>query len=185
MRYIYIVIFIHSFLFSQISLNTQELDELKKNSYIIKRDIKTNTGFISFDVDKNINQVFKEITNLNSYSDKIDDVSKVNIYNQTETRLKATIYIDNFFIRFSNSVVHNIDKINFTVRWHLDEKYKDENYFEQMNGYWKLKQIDENTTRIFYSNNLVFKSWIPQFIKEYLFQKGLFSSTYWLKQNND
>jgi ribosome-associated toxin RatA of RatAB toxin-antitoxin module len=189
MKYIQIIIFLslvfNNLFAKNITLNKDDLAELKNNSYVIKRDLENKTGFISFDVEKNITAIMNEIVNLEKYPNKIDDVSQVNIYSQTPYTIKAEIFIDNFFISFSNNVIHYIDYDSFFIKWNLDEDYNKQNYFKAMNGYWKLKKIDSNTTRIFYSNNLEFKSWIPSFIEDYLFEKGLFESTYWLKELNE
>jgi hypothetical protein len=53
-----------------------------------------------------------------------------------------------------------------------------------MDGYWILKRVN-NKTRIFYSNDLEFKSWIPSFLENYLFEKGLIESTSWLYSEHE
>ena len=133
---------------------------------------------IIFDVDKDIDTVMQEILNFKAYPKKIEDVDKVLIYSNTNKTVKAKIFISTFFIDFDNNVIHDIDRKNYTLKWHLDESK--ENYFAKMQGYWKLKKIDDST-RVFYYNKLVFKSWVPAFIESYLFKNGLFKSTQWLK----
>jgi ribosome-associated toxin RatA of RatAB toxin-antitoxin module len=163
------------------TLNQEELKILKQNGEIIKIDDVSQTGFIVFDVAKNIDKVFISIANLTSYSIKIDDVSKVLIYNEFANIIKAQIFIDSFFISFSNYVIHFVNKKNYKISWHLDDKYKNDNYFAKMNGYWKLKKINDNQTRVFYSNDLEFKSFMPSFLKDILANKGLDKSTSWLR----
>ncbi len=166
----------------KVNLNEKELKELKTNGFVIKRDRETKKGFISFDINKTLQAVYKEIKELSSYPAKIKDVDKVEIYHNKNNIIKAKIYIDNFFVSFSNSVIHYIDDTNHHISWTLDKKFDTNNYFAKMNGYWRLKQIDENTTRVFYANDLEFKNWVPGFLENYLFDKGLKESTFWLKQ---
>lgn len=177
------IIFSLSLFAVETSLSKDELKSLKKDGYIIKKDKIKKTGFISFDINRDIDAVYSDIINLSKYPLKIEDVSKVDIYSQSGRIVKATIYIDTFLIDFHNSIVHFIDKNNYTVKWHLDNKYED-NYFSKMDGYWFLKRVD-NKTRIFYANDLGFKGWVPSFLEDYLFEKGLKESTFWLKESNE
>jgi len=136
MKYVLIIFtFIYSLNAIEIELSSMELEELKNNSFIIKRDLENKTGFISFDVDKNINLVMDEIIDLKSYSTKINDVSKVDIYESFDHIVKAEIFIDNFFISFSNKVIHYISKNNYEVTWNLDSINSKNNYFSKMDGY--------------------------------------------------
>jgi hypothetical protein len=164
---------------SDISLTKQEIQTLNKNGYIIKRDRVNKTGFIAFDVNRSIDDVFNDIINLVQYPIRIKDVSRVDIYDKYNNIVKAKIFIESFFIDFHNSVIHTILRDKYTVRWTLDKKDDKENYFAKMDGYWILKTVN-NKTRIFYSNDLEFKSWVPGFLENYLFEKGLKESTSWL-----
>lgn len=179
MKYIITFLVFIQVLYSQsFVLTNEQLDQLNKDGYILQRDSKNNNGMIIFDVDKDIDKVMDSILDLNSYPENIDDVGKVEIYSNSLNEVKAKIFIDTFFIDFHNYVIHDIDREKYSVKWHLDNKYK--NYFAKMQGYWKLKKIG-NKTRVFYFNDLEFKSWVPSFLKSYLFKKGLFKSTQWLK----
>jgi len=180
MKYFLILFLLVSNSFSnEISLNNEELIELQENGYVIKRDKINKTGFISFDVNRSIDDVFSDIINFSEYPVLINDVAKVNIYEQNNNTIKAKIFIESFFINFHNSIIHTINKNKYTVKWTLDKEKDSDNYFAKMDGYWVLKAIN-NKTRIFYSNDLEFKSWIPSFLENYLFEKGLIESTSWL-----
>ncbi len=163
------------------TLNKAELKELKEEGYVIKRDKKTKKGFISFDINRTIDDVFKDIKNLKSYPKKIEDVSRVEVYDERDNIVKARIFIDTFFVSFKNSVLHYIDDNKRHISWELDGDFNDTNYFAKMDGYWSLKKLDENNTRVFYANDLEFKGWVPSFLEGYLFDKGLKQSTFWLK----
>jgi len=65
------------------------------------------------------------------------------------------------------------------MHWRLDNSK--ENYFKKMEGSWQLQKIEDGT-RVYYTNHLEFKGWVPSFIESYLFEKGLFQSTQWLKR---
>jgi len=168
----------------EIFLSTEQLIELKENGYVIKRDKINKTGFISFDVNRDIDKVFYDIINLKNYPKLINDVAKVDIYEKDKNIVKAKIFIESFFINFHNSVIHTIIKNKYTVKWTLDKTQDNDNYFSKMDGYWVLKRIN-NKTRIFYSNDLEFKSWVPGFLENYLFEKGLMESTSWLYSENE
>ena len=155
------------------------LVQLLFSAEMITVDKESGTGTITFTVDKNIDKVMQEILNLQDYPQKIEDVEKVDIYFSSQNKYNATIYISSFFIDFQNSVTHEIDRYNHTVKWHLDETK--ENYFKEMNGFWKLEKIDDNITQVRYQNQLKFKGWIPSFLENYLLEKGLRKSTRWLK----
>jgi ribosome-associated toxin RatA of RatAB toxin-antitoxin module len=169
---------------NEIFLSTEQLIELKENGYVIKRDKINKTGFISFDVNRDIDKVFYDIINLKNYPKLINDVAKVDIYEKDKNIVKAKIFIESFFINFHNSVIHTIIKNKYTVKWTLDKTQDNDNYFSKMDGYWVLKRIN-NKTRIFYSNDLEFKSWVPGFLENYLFEKGLMESTSWLYSENE
>jgi ribosome-associated toxin RatA of RatAB toxin-antitoxin module len=180
MKYIILLIFFYSsVLANEIFLSDEQLIELKENGYVIKRDKINKTGFISFDVNRSIDDVFYDIVNLENYPNLINDVAEINIYEKNNDIVKAKIFIESFFINFHNSVIHTIIKDKYTVTWTLDKTQDDDNYFSKMDGYWVLKRVD-NKTRIFYSNDLEFKSWVPSFLENYLFEKGLIESTSWL-----
>ena len=185
MKYIILLVLLFSNIFAnEIFLDTKQLSELKENGYVIKRDKINKTGFISFDVNRSIDKVFYDILNLKNYPKLINDVAKVNIYEKDKNIVKAKIFIESFFINFHNSVIHTIIKNKYTVKWTLDKTQDDDNYFSKMDGYWVLKRVD-NKTRIFYSNDLEFKSWVPGFLENYLFEKGLMESTSWLYSENE
>lgn len=148
---------------------------------IITLDEASGTGKIVFNVDKNIEKVMQEILDLESYPKKIEDVEKVEIYFTSTTQVNAKVYISSFFIDFHNSVVHEIDRKNHIVKWHLDKD--EENYFKKMQGFWALKDIN-NTTQVTYQNQLKFKGWIPSFFKTYLLEKGLNKSTMWIRDDS-
>jgi len=185
MKYIILLVLLFSnIIANEIFLDTKQLSELKENGYVIKRDKINKTGFISFDVDRSIDKVFYDILNLKNYPKLINDVAKVNIYEKDKNIVKAKIFIESFFINFHNSVIHTIIKNKYTVKWTLDKTQDNDNYFSKMDGYWVLKRVD-NKTRIFYSNDLEFKSWVPGFLENYLFEKGLIESTSWLYSEHE
>ena len=185
MKYIILLVLLFSNIFSnEIFLDTKQLSELKENGYVIKRDKINKTGFISFDVNRSIDKVFDDIINLKNYPKLINDVAQVDIYEKDNNIVKAKIFIESFFINFHNSVIHTIIKNKYTVKWTLDKTQDNDNYFSKMDGYWVLKRVN-NKTRIFYSNDLEFKSWVPGFLENYLFEKGLMESTSWLYSENE
>jgi ribosome-associated toxin RatA of RatAB toxin-antitoxin module len=180
MKYIILLVLLFSNIFAnEIFLSTKQLSELNENGFVIKRDKVNKTGFISFDVNRSIDDVFNDIVNLQNYPELIKDVAKVDIYETNNNIVKAKIFIESFFINFHNSVIHTIIKNKYTVKWTLDKTQDNDNYFSKMDGYWVLKRVN-NKTRIFYSNDLEFKSWVPSFLENYLFEKGLVESTSWL-----
>jgi ribosome-associated toxin RatA of RatAB toxin-antitoxin module len=180
MKYIILLVLLFSNIFAnEIFLSTKQLSELNENGFVIKRDKVNRTGFISFDVNRSIDDVFNDIVNLQNYPELIKDVAKVDIYETNNNIVKAKIFIESFFINFHNSVIHTIVKNKYTVKWTLDKTQDNDNYFSKMDGYWVLKRVN-NKTRIFYSNDLEFKSWVPGFLENYLFEKGLVESTSWL-----
>jgi len=185
MKYIILLLVLFSNIFSnEIFLDTNQLSELKENGYVIKRDKINKTSFISFDVNRSIDKVFDDIINLKNYPKLINDVAQVDIYEKDNNIVKAKIFIESFFINFHNSVIHTIIKNKYTVKWTLDKTQDNDNYFSKMDGYWVLKRVN-NKTRIFYSNDLEFKSWVPGFLENYLFEKGLMESTSWLYSENE
>ena len=119
-----------------------------------------------------------KVLKFGTYPQKIEDVANVEIYLNSYDKVNARIFIDTFFINFDNYVIHDIDRANHTIKWHLDNEK--ENYFAKMQGYWKFTKVGEYT-RVFYYNKLELKSWIPSFLESYLLEKGLFKSTQWLK----
>jgi len=140
-------------------------------------DDKNKTGLIVFDINRDIDLVMKDILNLEAYPQNIEDVKKLTIYESSRNKIKAQIHISTFFIDFDNNVIHDIDKKNYTITWHLDGSKK--NYFLVMQGSWKLKKIKEGT-RVYYKNHLEFKTWVPGFFESYLLKKGILKSTQWL-----
>ena len=173
------IIFLFSFVFGdEFTLTQQQYQEIQQNGYTMIRNLENKSGTIVFDIAEDKNIVMQKILNFQHYPQNIEDVSKIEIYEKNAQTIKAHIFIDTFFIGFDNYVIHKIDKKNYKVSWHLDSSK--ENYFAQMQGYWKLQSI-ENKTRVFYHNKLSFKSWIPEFIESYLFEKGLFKSTQWIR----
>ena len=159
------------------TLNKEELQVLINQNYLVKTNRDTNEGMIIFDINKSIDTVMQQIVNLEAYPSQIEDVDNVIIYSKQKNIIKAKIFISTFFIDFHNSVIHTIDMDKHTMHWDLDDK--EDNYFYKMNGSWQLKRVN-NKTRVSYINHLEFKSWIPSFIEDYLFEKGLFKSTQWL-----
>jgi len=185
MKYIILLVLLFSNIFAnEIFLSTKQLSELNENGFVIKRDKVNKTGFISFDVNRSIDDVFNDIVNLQNYPELIKDVAKVDIYETNNNIVKAKIFIESFFINFHNSVIHTIIKNKYTVKWTLDKTQDNDNYFSKMDGYWVLKRVN-NKTRIFYSNDLEFKSWVPSFLENYLFEKGLIESTSWLYSEHE
>ena len=164
-----------------IDLNKDELAILEQKGEVLSVDEVTQKGFIVFYVNENIDSVFNKLIDFNSYPKYIDDIDKVVIYYQDKNTIKSHIFVDTFFISFSNWVVHNINKKKHIIKWHLDNTYKDINYFKKMNGFWSLKKINNNKTMVFYSNDLEFKSYIPDFIKNILAKQGLYKATLWIR----
>lgn len=178
MKYILAMILLISALYAQnFILSSEQLKVLKTQKYIINTDRKNNSGMIVFDVKKNINNVMRNVLNLSAYPQNIEDVADIEIYFNSYDKVNARIYINTFLFSFDNHVIHDIDRINHTIKWHLDDKK--ENYFKKMQGYWKFKKIGDYT-RVYYYNKLEFKHWIPSFLESYLFEKGLLKSTQWL-----
>jgi len=168
-------------LFSEsFELSQKNLEILEVKGYLMFRDIEHKSGTIVFDVNKPIDSLMYKIIDLDTYPQKIEDVEKVEIYSYSEDVVKAQIFIDTFFIGFNNYVIHDIDENNYMVKWKLDDTK--ENYFANMQGYWKLIELDEMNTRVFYHNQLTFKNWIPEFIEAYLFEEALLTSTQWIKK---
>lgn len=179
MKYILTSILFISTLYAQnFILTNEQIKELETNKYIINTDRENKSGMIIFDVKKDIYEVMNNVLNLSAYPQKIDDVANVEIYLNSYNKVNARIFIDTFFVGFDNHVIHDINRADYTVKWHLDDEK--ENYFAKMQGYWKFKRVGKNT-RVFYFNQLKFKSWIPSFLESYLFEEGLFKSTQWLK----
>lgn len=166
-------------LFADAKLSDSELKVLHSQGYFVKQNREQKSGLIVFDLDKGIKTLMQEITDFTQYPEKIDDIGKIDIYANDSKVIKARIFIESFFIDFDNYVVHEIDEEKHTMKWHLDETK--ENYFAQMNGYWKFKKVG-NKTRIYYYNQLKFKQWVPKFIESYLLEKGLFKATNWVRE---
>jgi len=167
--------------YDMIALNKDEIATLEKNGEVLSVDKISKKGFIVFYIDENIDVIFNQLINFSSYPKYIDDIDKVVVYYQDKNTIKAHIFVDTFFISFSNWVVHNINKKKHIIKWHLDNTYKDINYFKKMNGFWSLKKINNNKTMVFYSNDLEFKSYIPDFIKNILAKQGLYKATLWIR----
>jgi len=166
-----------------IDLNKDELAILEQKGEVLSVDEVTQKGFIVFYVNENIDSVFNKLIDFNSYPKHIDDVDKVVIYYQDAHTIKSHIFVATFFISFSNWVVHNINKKTHTITWHLDDDYSESNYFKTMDGIWRLSKINQNKTMVYYSTNLEFKAYIPDFIKDILSKHGLSKATLWLRKS--
>jgi len=163
-------------------LNKDEIVTLKQKGEVLSVDEVSKKGFIVFYIDENIDVIFNRLIDFDSYPKHIDDIDKVVVYYQDKHTIKAHIFVDTFFISFSNYVVHNINKKKHIIKWHLDNDYKDMNYFKKMDGIWRLSKINQNKTMAYYSTDLEFKAYIPDFIKNILSKQGLYKATLWIRK---
>jgi len=176
-----IVLFFSFFLtlFADTKLSDSELQMLKTQGYFLKQDRVNKSGMIVFDSSREIGELMDDVINFKEYPNKIDDIEKVNIYYSDSKVLKVRVFIGTFFLDFNNYVVHEIDRKNHIMRWHLDETK--ENYFKEMKGSWRFEKVGDKT-RVYYSNHIEFKQWAPKFLEDYLLEKGVFQATDWLRE---
>jgi ribosome-associated toxin RatA of RatAB toxin-antitoxin module len=162
-------------------LLVQKKDELKSNHIIsyVKKIKKTYTGYTILDVKGNIDDVFEDIINFDKYPDRISKVDKAKIYEVNNNIVKVQLTFAGFLLTLNNYFEHKIDKQKHIMTWHIDKDKKSQ-LLDISNGKWKLQKISKNKIRVFYKNEILVKSWIPNILVNYMLKSSAIDATKWL-----
>jgi ribosome-associated toxin RatA of RatAB toxin-antitoxin module len=162
-------------------LLVQQKDELKSNHIIsyVKKTKNTHTGYTILDVKGNIDDVFEEIIDFSKYPDLISKVDKAKIYEVHNNIVKVQFTFSGFLLTLDNCFEHKINKQKHIMTWHIDKDRKSQ-FLDISNGEWRLQKIGKNKTRIFYKNEILVKSWIPNILVNYMLEGSAVDATKWL-----
>jgi len=154
-----------------------------KESIKITRNTDTNSNISSATailyLDQNIESIFKRITDFSNYYKNIDVVDRSEVYYQNDDVVKFKMTANILYIfDVINHFSHKIDKSNHQITWTLDESK--ENILEYAKGGWKLEKLSNMTTKVTYNNFIKTPSFMPLIISNYIIEKGVEDSTFWL-----
>lgn len=159
----------------------EQKEALQKDKYILATYNNENnlTAYAILDIDKNINEIYKEILTFEDYPNKISSISNAKTYQRDKKTIKVVFTFSKFFISFDNYFVHKINNKDYKITWNLD-KNKPSSMLDTSSGQWWLKKIDKYKTRVFYTNTLSAPKWVPSIIKNYMITNASKDGALWL-----
>lgn len=117
--------------------------------------------------DAPIENVFKVLTDYESYPDFMDGVKSVEILSGDAKKAKVKYNLD--IIKKFTYTLDLVAKENESISWTFDSG----DLFKKNNGKWTLKDLGDGTTEVTYSIDIDFKMMVPGMISKKLVSSNL------------
>jgi ribosome-associated toxin RatA of RatAB toxin-antitoxin module len=168
----------------KVQLSNAEVETLSQNKPVLKQVKEGNggRGIAIFDVAATTDQVWKIITSFQNYPVWIDELSKCEIYQNSNNEILADFIISTWGVTVQYYIHHYYYPEKGYLNWTLD--YTRESDLDDSTGYWLVypSPLDSSKTRVEYSVDLRIKGWVPGFIQTMLAETGVEDATKWVKR---
>jgi ribosome-associated toxin RatA of RatAB toxin-antitoxin module len=112
----------------------------------------------------NIDQIYLAFKDIKNYPNIVPYIKEIFLYSSDSYPIKAHILLEHFLIKLNYYCDIYFDDKNYSIK--IDGY---EGSFEEINGFWELKKISENETKISYDLKFKLKSRIQQKIASRIF----------------
>ena len=168
-------------------LTAEESAKLKTGEPVRKQVKKVNSGrgVAIMDIAADEKTIWSVITDFNSYSNWIDQLSECEIYKKEGQHIFSRFLISAAMMKIEYYIDHTYYPDKGYMTWHLD--YSRQSDLDDSTGYWLTypSPDDPTKTRLEYSIDLRTKGWIPKFVENMLANQGLEDGTKWVKKQSE
>jgi ribosome-associated toxin RatA of RatAB toxin-antitoxin module len=168
-----------------ISLSETDLATLTAGQQVQKQFQVGNGGRAAaiMDIAASTDKVWSKILSFSSYPSWVENVSACEVYKTEGSNIYARFLLSVMGMSVEYYIKHTLNKAAGYMTWTLD--YSRQSDLDDSVGFWRVTALSSAKTRVEYSVEIRFKSWIPGFVADMIRSQGLTSATSWVKKQSE